>query len=154
MDKTIKYYMHLGQSQTTGFYHVVFEDLLAAGKFFPKFMEKLSLAGKYTDQILFNDGGGGTQRTIVITGEEGAEIWNEVIAPYVWPDYSDGTGKNFFLVDYASNLIAPKVCANCKKKDAPITETIVKDGKAVSSHSYCFAHDRYYNFLLESAFYG
>lgn len=123
---TIKYAFRVQVSEKTGFYHLVFFDLYAARRIAVQFLRLIpDLSG-----VIYYDHNGGWANSIVIRDPA---IFNTHMAAYVWPSKE----WNFFMTNFAGELIRPDNCCRCGAKDPPIRETIVENNKAVANNAYC-----------------
>jgi len=142
-----KYKFKVQVSQKTSYYHLSFDDLLAASRLWPLFDAVIS-SDFSTDSIWYQHGGG-FNPSIAMT-EEGVHIYNDIIAPYVWlPD--DESDKCYFVLDEAGQLVRPENCSVCGKKNPSITETVVENGRAVAVNKYCDSHGEYTQQMLIEA---
>lgn len=122
----IKYYFRVQVSEKTGFFHLAFFDLFGASRIADELLRLFpQLIGK-----VYYDHNGGWANSIVI--KDPADF-NNHLATYVWPSKE----RNYFMTNFAGELLRPDNCCRCGAKDPPIRETVVKNNKAVAENAYC-----------------
>lgn len=146
---SIKYRFKILRSDTTGFCHVVFDCILAAGKLTPKLQKLLPAVGD-PDAVFYYNHNGDWQNTIVLETIESSFLWNTYILPFIWIEKE--TNRTYFLMHVDGELIKPDTCIVCGDKNPSITETVVQNGRAVKQNKYCSIHsDSYMDLLIMAA---